>query len=317
MDKKFYEEVLKTALLAFEEDGYANFSIKLLTKCSIGEQKIYSILRDLEVQGFIHNETVNGYYSKYKLNYSGECPDYIFDSILTFGLKSFILRVSKIWSPGDKELTGKAITNILSGKNLDRGSTCMGSNNMYKIKSLTKGKSVFNIISESTSIKLHLGDFDNIKQDENGYKSVRSKSDDDYHCQYCGETNSNNFYSSHITCKKCCNKRQKENKTRDIYRFLYNKAYDGYTPRKYIQGFDITIDDVKNQWEKQNCVDYYTGLEVEDLTRLSIDRLDSSKGYTDDNIVLTDYKINVMKNDLSVEEFKDLISKIHANISNF
>lgn len=51
--------------------------------------------------------------------------------------------------------------------------------------------------------------------------------------------------------------------------------------------------------------------------KVSIDRLDSSKGYTIDNIVLTDYRINVMKNDLSVSEFKNLIELIHSNISNF
>lgn len=317
MDKKFYEEVLKTAILAFESNGYANFSVKELAKCSIGEKKIQSILRDLEDQKLIENNTVNGYYSRYKLNYSGTCPDYLFDDRFPFGIKSFILRTSKVWNADNPKLTGKNLCNLLEDNSLDRGSSNMASRNMSKIKSITNGETVYDIITNSYDIRINLADNEDIVLDNNGCKLVRAKSSKDYKCQYCGETDLNNFYSSHITCKKCHNEIQRSNKRKDTFKFLYSKARDGYDIRPNIKGFTITIEDLKAQWEKQDCRDYYTGLEVEDLLKLSVDRIDSNKGYTPDNIVLTDYRINIMKNDLSVEEFKDLISKIYANISNF
>ena len=38
-------------------------------------------------------------------------------------------------------------------------------------------------------------------------------------------------------------------------------------------------------------------------TNLSLDRIDSSQGYTEDNVQLVCRIVNIMKNDLSVDEF--------------
>ena len=46
------------------------------------------------------------------------------------------------------------------------------------------------------------------------------------------------------------------------------------------------------------------------INTLSIDRLDSSKGYTKDNVVLVTAIVNSMKNDLSENEFIKIIKKI-------
>lgn len=66
----------------------------------------------------------------------------------------------------------------------------------------------------------------------------------------------------------------------------------------------VTIDFLKKQYEKQNGKCYYTGVEM--VVRkigdqaynpfdMSIDRIDSSKGYIPSNIVLCCYGINVLK----------------------
>lgn len=57
----------------------------------------------------------------------------------------------------------------------------------------------------------------------------------------------------------------------------------------------ITLDDLKEQWEKQNGKCYWLGIEMSlpDLAisrspfAPSVDRIDSSRGYHKDNIVLT------------------------------
>lgn len=71
--------------------------------------------------------------------------------------------------------------------------------------------------------------------------------------------------------------------------------------------FSINLEDIINQYNLQNGLCYYTkqqlGLFKNKYDLLSIDRIDSNKGYTKDNIVLCLYIINVMKNQLTTEEF--------------
>lgn len=44
---------------------------------------------------------------------------------------------------------------------------------------------------------------------------------------------------------------------------------------------------------------------------LSIDRIDSTKGYTYDNVVLCRSVCNLIKNDLPMDEFKMIIAELH------
>jgi hypothetical protein len=63
---------------------------------------------------------------------------------------------------------------------------------------------------------------------------------------------------------------------------------------------------------------YYTGIELNlkmnDRHLISLDRLDSNKGYTKDNVVFCCGFINRMKSDLSVEQF---ISTCEAILNHF
>jgi len=47
-----------------------------------------------------------------------------------------------------------------------------------------------------------------------------------------------------------------------------------------------------------------------------VDRIDSSKGYIKGNIVICEDKINVMKSNLSIKEFKERIVNIYNNLNN-
>lgn len=93
--------------------------------------------------------------------------------------------------------------------------------------------------------------------------------------------------------------------------------------------FNITSEYLLNIWEKQKGKCYYSGRNLqynkikEDLPddkrihpeRVSIDRIDSKKGYIEGNVVLCCWTANNIKQDLSIEEFKSWISDINKVIN--
>ena len=81
--------------------------------------------------------------------------------------------------------------------------------------------------------------------------------------------------------------------------------------------YSITEDYIKELLLKQEYKDYYTGLVPENYEDYSLDRIDSNLGYIEGNVVVTTTRVNVMKNDMSIEEFKKLISDLYNNITNF
>lgn len=76
--------------------------------------------------------------------------------------------------------------------------------------------------------------------------------------------------------------------------------------------FDITVECVINLWKSQDGKCAYSGAEMSLLrgsrsiigSTVSIDRIDSSRGYTKDNVVLCCNIVNRMKLNMSVEDFK-------------
>ncbi len=86
--------------------------------------------------------------------------------------------------------------------------------------------------------------------------------------------------------------------------------------------FKITAQDMWNQYVKQNMVCPYTGVELYLETKnsllrtpinASLDRIDSKKHYTVDNIQWVLKKVNVIKNDLTHNEFIELCHLISKN----
>lgn len=82
--------------------------------------------------------------------------------------------------------------------------------------------------------------------------------------------------------------------------------------RNYPESCFITIEDVKQQWDKQNGICPYTGIKMLckkrtytpefRMIQASIDRIDSSKPYTKDNIEIVCLAINFMKNNSKKED---------------
>jgi len=88
--------------------------------------------------------------------------------------------------------------------------------------------------------------------------------------------------------------------------------------------FSICKQDIVELFEKQKGLCYYTGkpmysniLELENSNdSISIDRKDSSIGYTKDNIVLCRWIINKIKNDLTLEELVSILEDINKTRNN-
>jgi hypothetical protein len=107
-------------------------------------------------------------------------------------------------------------------------------------------------------------------------------------------------------------------------KFRYH--YRNIKKRNTLKGIEvtITIEDLKNQWDLQNGICEFTGLNIilSSYTKISknpiytasLDRIDSTKGYTKDNIRWVSRAINWMKNDMSDNMVWELCKIISDNI---
>jgi hypothetical protein len=115
---------------------------------------------------------------------------------------------------------------------------------------------------------------------------------------------------------------------KDVRNFLIQKRADAKkrcNKNSRIQ-FDVSVEDWINQYEKQNGVCALTGItmtweyssdenkdfysSVKYPYNLSPDRIDSSKGYTKDNLQFVCNRVNAMKNNMNTEELFDFCKKI-------
>ena len=123
-------------------------------------------------------------------------------------------------------------------------------------------------------------------------------------------------------CKKCFSKKYRTLTGQiDVSWCLeakYKKLKEAAMRRKKVSNleFTITLKDIKElYYNNSKCV--LSGIDLTwDVTKtineqnLSIDRIDSNKGYTKDNIQLVDKRINMMKGVLSDEEFIKLCNLV-------
>jgi archaellum component FlaC len=79
----------------------------------------------------------------------------------------------------------------------------------------------------------------------------------------------------------------------------------------------ITVEDVIAKSVSQNHKCCYTGHNLwNSKERPSIDRIDSNFGYVPSNIQLVTFKANVAKNDMTHEEFMELVNDVHEHLHN-
>ena len=137
-------------------------------------------------------------------------------------------------------------------------------------------------------------------------------------CSECGKVyqlNKKYFSKGHgkfrTVCRDCINKHNK---------LMYNLKYDTIEGVLFLRckrareraryknmEFDITPEFLLELWNCQGGKCFYSGLQMtydrNDLYTVSVDRIDSNKGYTKKNVVLTCWSVNSMKNSYKYEEF--------------
>lgn len=155
-------------------------------------------------------------------------------------------------------------------------------------------------------------------------------------CEICGETNSKAFYPHKPhKCKKCLSlqnkakyiklpKKEKKTLTKiaknwhdtNLIRRTINSTK--YRANKKKWQHNLTEQQLLELYKQQNGQCYYSGLPIQ-LNAIntqpryvaSLDRIDSTKGYTIDNVVWTSQLVNIMKSTLSVNEFYDIIQILY------
>lgn len=274
--------VLLAIINAFSDanEKYSHCSVvEINTRFGLSLKNIPEMFRQLEKDGYIEDCTVSGFYKRFRILKTYPCPDFILDNRLNNPQKNFLLRC--IEKEVNDTLSKKEICRRLTGgENLSNLNTIIN-----KINKAT-GKDLFEILNNITYIT-GLVPTDAIYT-KFGYRSTVSIQ----HTKECSE----------------------EDK---ISNYLHSKSFEGFKHRKNIIEYTLTPEIIKKQLLKQDMKDYYTGVVPKNYEEYSIDRIDSSKGYVEDNIVITTGVINTMKLDMSIEEFKEQIKLLYNNMSNF
>jgi len=134
--------------------------------------------------------------------------------------------------------------------------------------------------------------------------------------------NTNGKYSWCKTCALENSTYRRENHSHiQVIKKLLNSA-KGTSIKRCQRGrecvFDITVDDIERLLEEQDGRCVYTGEDFEWTLnhpyKISIDRIDSSKGYTPDNIQLVARIVNQAKSDMDDEDFLEMIRLMSAHL---
>ena len=131
-------------------------------------------------------------------------------------------------------------------------------------------------------------------------------------CRVCGTSKPcSDFYKKRNDCKKCAIDRSARNSIsyvplyeRDIISRFKNLCTHARKRTKY---FSLVNSDLSDLWEKQDGRCAYTKLPLlataNQFNTISLDRVDSSKGYVVGNIQLVCAAINKMKQEYTEEVF--------------
>lgn len=308
------EQILFLALCAYTYDSVCNINFDNIKSSGLGKDSIRKITQHLEEEGYIINTHVSGFFPRYTILKEQECPSFIFDETLTLGNKEVLIKAINTLDSYEK-IPIKQLSRILYNNEENRKP-------IYKIKE-NSGKNIFEhlqniqyikLIPKHEKYKLIYTEFgiqvDNKENQLNNYEKI------EYKCKYCGETNKLLMINK-VCCRKCKTTNRKNNLLNNPSKFLLSKTYNSKNNKgRYIE-HNLSEEIITKQLEKQKYKDYYLGIEFNLVEEMSVDRIDSNKGYIENNIAITTNIINTMKNDLSVEDFKNYIILLYNNINNF
>ena len=266
---------------AYWDGNYSHISSgELRSKFGISLNNQPIIYKKLIEDGWVEDCTVNGYFKRFKIIKPYPCPNFILDNRLNNPQKNLLLRCIEL--DINDSLSKKEMCRRLYGnEGLSHLNTPFN-----KIKEAT-GTEVLDILKNISYISKLIPE--NAVYTEHGYRS------------YTNKIATKSISESTKTAKNLIKK------SSSCFKHRRTKVLEYNLTEEYLERLLIN----------QDYKDYYTGIIPKDYIEYSIDRIDSNLGYIEGNVVITTNIINVMKNDLTTEEFKEQIKLLYNNISNF
>ena len=128
--------------------------------------------------------------------------------------------------------------------------------------------------------------------------------DSDQQCGVCGTVKSASHFTKGTSrrCKQCHALRVRSDRTFSIKKFLAYKLTKAKARKRF--SVEIDIDDLIALWESQNGLCAITKVPMiatddDGDFGISIDRIDSDKGYAKGNVRLTCARVNIMRSTLT------------------
>jgi hypothetical protein len=145
-------------------------------------------------------------------------------------------------------------------------------------------------------------------------------------CAKCGAKKSVELFFRHCStqdgwhswCKDCCKEGNRKSLEKR-YSCFDNRVKSmmrscEHSSQKRGHKCEITIEDLKNAWAQQGGICVYTGWEMTTQPNrsntVSVERIDSSIGYTAENTVLACRAVNSMKSDLDGQAFYEICKAV-------
>ncbi len=264
-----------------ETNGYSHCSVaEINKKYGMAKNSIPKMFQQLCEEGWIEDCTVSGYYKRFKILKPYPCPDFIEMEELSNPQKNFLLKCMEqnIEENMPKKELARRIFNNENNNNISRS--------LDSIQEAC-GYSVFDILNSVEFINGLIPS--DAEYTEFGYRTTLNRK------------------GHNIT----------ETEDDKLANHLYTKSKQRYKVATNISEYTLTPEYIKELLISQNYKDFYTGLIPEDTMTYSIDRIDSSRGYIQGNVVITTTRINLMKGTMSTDEFKQTIRDLYNNINNF
>ena len=306
MIKTSQEEVVLRVLSAFKKGRVVDFFSSNLTDLNLyNKDSLKLIYGRLRKSGDVSDVTEVGFSKRFILNKEYGCPTFLLDQRFNITIKLFLLDCYKTFT----DFNPIKASEILNKYPFGRGRVY---NNMRWLED--HGFNLFDILreakDESETLELYNNDYELYKCEE-GYQLLTHKKKDKIENKeiFISKNNPTNYRFTDTKYKT-------KKKELTIEKYIFTKAKQGATSRKL--EYSITEKEIKEILEKQNYKCVYTGRDLEinptSPDTVSMDRVDSTKGYTKDNVVMCTSAANMAKNDLSTEEFKILIKDIYNTL---
>jgi len=136
-------------------------------------------------------------------------------------------------------------------------------------------------------------------------------------CKLCGDNDIENFYKRSSTqCKKCSIKKTSEWINNNFIRSQFTQAKHRAKRDEIV--FELTLEMIVGKYEKQGGKCKVSNIQLELRNNLwnslSLDRVNSKIGYTDENTVLVTKFLNNSKNIYSMDEYEGILKETYLGI---